>query len=129
MSPPPSGALSPVVTHLERVPSTLPLQHVRLEDLPNESFGVVDGALRVAVGHVRGFVSHQHGLAGESHRAGDAQSAVLVRDHLHLPAARVEDAHGAESGAQVQADHPGFGGRQVLLAQVAGQEQSQDDGT
>lgn len=118
-----------ITTHLERVASALLLQSLRLEDLPDEPLGVVDGVLRVAVGHVRGFVSDQHRRVGERHGARDAQPALLVRDHLHLAAARLEDAHGAEGGAQVQADHSGLGGRQVLLAQVPGQEQGQDDGT
>lgn len=74
-------------------------------------------------------MSGQHRGGGEGDGGGDAPPALLVRDHLHLPAARMEDPDGAERGAQIQADHFGFGGRQVLLAQVSGQEQGQDDGT
>lgn len=114
------------MTHLKRVPSTLLLQDLRIKDLPDEPLGIVDGVLWVGVGQVHGFVSGQHRRGGEGHGAGDALPPLLIRDHLHLPAARVEDADGAEGGAQIQADHFGFGRREVLLAQVTGQEQGED---
>lgn len=102
---------SPSITHLERVPSTLLLQHLRLKDLPDEPLGIVDSVLGVAVGQVHSFVSGQHRCGGERDGAGDALPPLFIRYHLHLSAPREEDADRAERGAQVQAYHFGFGGR------------------
>ncbi len=113
------------MAHLKRVPSTLLLQELRLKNLPDEPLGIVDGVLRVAVSQVHGLMSSQHRRGGEGDGTGDALPPLLICDHLHFTAARVEDADRAEGGTQVQADHFRFRGRQVLLAQITSQEQGQ----
>lgn len=113
--------------HLERVPGALLFQQSRLEELSDEPLRIVEGVVGVAVRQLQGFVSSQHLCGGEGHGAGDALSPLLVRYHFHLPGSRVEDPHGAERGAQIQADHFRLRRRQVLLAEVTSQKQSQDD--
>lgn len=116
------------MTNLERVTSALQLQDLRLKYLADEPLGVVDGVLRVAVGQIQGFIPSQHNAGGECDGAWDAHPPFFVCYHLHIPATRVKDPDRAESGAQVEADHFWFGRRQVLLAQVASQEQHQNHG-
>ncbi|TNN60234.1 hypothetical protein EYF80_029569 [Liparis tanakae] len=101
----------------EAMNSGVTVKRLRLKYLPDEPLGVVHGVLRVAVGQLHGFVSGQHRGGGERHGARDALPPLFVRDHLHVAAARVKHADRAERGAQIQADHFGFRGRQVLLAQ------------
>lgn len=99
------------MTHLEGISRTLLLQHPRLKSLPDEPLGIVNGVLWASFRLLGCFVSNQDRSGGEGDAAGDTQPALFVRDHLHMPAARVEDAHGTEGRAQVQSDYFGFGRR------------------
>lgn len=102
-------------THLEGVSRTLLLQQPRLKDLPDEPLGIVNGVLWVSFGQFGGFMANQHRIGREWDATRDAQPAFFVCDHLHLPAARVEDADRTEGGTQVQTDYPWFRRGQVLL--------------
>lgn len=114
------------MAHLEGIPPALLLQQSGFIHLPDEPLGIVNGVYRVFFRLFGCFMSNQHRRGREWDTAGDTQPALLVCDHLHIPATGVEDSHGAEGGAQVQSDDLRFGRRKVLLAQVPGQEQGQD---
>lgn len=115
--------------YLEGVSGTLLLQEPRLKDLPDEPLGIVNGVLWVSFGQFGGFVANQHRFGREWDATRETQPAFFVCDHLHLPAARVEDADRTEGGAQVQTDYSWFRRGQVLLPQVASQKQGQDSRT